>query len=103
MLIDIDLLFTWGAIAKEYKKNEIKEADVWIAGFEMIQKSLNKLLEKYEVKEISDFQNFDPELHEAIAQVASDEHESGQIVNVVQKGYILKDKILRPAKVTVAK
>ena len=46
---------------------------------------------------------FDPELHEALAQVPSEEHESGTIVEVFQKGYLIGDKVLRPAKVSVAK
>lgn len=75
----------------------------WITGFEMIEKSLTKMLSKHGVHEIKDYAEFDPEKHEAIMQVESPEHESGQIVAVLQKGYTFKDTILRPAKVSVAK
>lgn len=88
---------------QEYKKGINKDLDNWIIGFELIYKLLYKFLEKYSVQEIKDFSTFNPEIHEAIAQIESVEHQSGQIVSVVQKGFMLKGRILRPAKVTVAK
>lgn len=47
-------------------------------------------------------QPFNPEFHQAIMQVESDEHEEGVVVEEVQKGYMLKDKVLRPAMVKVS-
>jgi molecular chaperone GrpE len=73
------------------------------AGMEMVHKSLMKLLEKYGVKEFTSYDHFDPELHEALMNVESDKHESGQIVQVLEKGFMHKDVVLRPAKVSVAK
>jgi molecular chaperone GrpE len=86
-----------------YKKGENKDIDKWLEGFELIYKSFYKFLDKYEIKEITDFSIFNPEYHEAIAQVESEKHKSGDIVSVLQKGFILKDRVLRPARVTVAK
>lgn len=74
-----------------------------LAGFELIYKSLLKMLEKYNIHEIKDIKTFDPLKHEAIMQVESAEHASGDIVKVLQKGYLLKDQIIRPVKVSVAK
>ena len=48
-------------------------------------------------------QAFDPELHEAMSQVESDEHEPNTVVGELQKGYQLNGRLLRPAMVTVAK
>ncbi len=48
-------------------------------------------------------EDFDPNLHEAISQIETDEVESGKIAHVVQQGYRLNDMVLRPAKVVVAK
>ncbi len=48
-------------------------------------------------------QAFDPELHEAMSQVDSDEHEPNTVVGELQKGYQLNGRLLRPAMVTVAK
>lgn len=45
---------------------------------------------------------FDPTQHEAMMQVASDDHPEGTVVAVLEKGYALKDRVIRPAKVSVA-
>lgn len=88
----------------EYQK---KRADVchesWIEGFELIRKTFNKFLQTYGVTQIEQMTGFDPQFHEAVAQVESTAHESGTIVEVVQKGYIFNGNVLRPARVTVAK
>jgi molecular chaperone GrpE len=46
---------------------------------------------------------FDPNLHEAIMSEDSDQHESGQVIEVLQQGYTLGDRVLRPAMVRVAR
>ncbi|GMU19631.1 MAG: protein GrpE [Candidatus Babeliales bacterium] len=79
-----------------------KDETCSLQGFELIYKSLQKILEKYGVQEIKEVTEFDPNLHEAIMQVESPDHKAGQIVQVLQKGYRFKDQILRPAKVSVA-
>jgi len=73
------------------------------AGIEMIYKSVTQLLNKYGVKEFTNYQAFDPELHEAVMDIESADHQSGQIVQVLEKGFMIKDKVLRPAKVIIAK
>jgi molecular chaperone GrpE len=77
-------------------------ADMY-AGIEMIYKSVVQLLNKYGVKEFTDYQQFDPEFHEALMDVDSADHATGQIVQVLEKGFMIKDKVLRPAKVMIAK
>ncbi|MNO06142.1 heat shock protein GrpE [compost metagenome] len=47
-------------------------------------------------------QPFNPEYHQAIMQVESEEFEEGIVVEEIQKGYLLKDKVLRPAMVKVS-
>lgn len=56
-----------------------------------------------EVIEIEEGGEFNPHLHEAILQVEDAKKQAGQIVQVIQKGYKYKERILRPAKVSVAK
>lgn len=85
------------------QKVESQDIQSWLAGFEMIRKSLQKLLEKYDVKEIPATLPFDPEYHEALVQVESPAHASGEIVGILQKGYTFRGEVLRPAKVSVAK
>lgn len=88
---------------QESNKDVSDHMKKWLSGFMMIGKSLNKILSRYGLKEITELKKFDPELHDAVAQVDSDKYESGEIVQVLQKGYFFKDQILRPAKVSVAK
>ncbi len=72
-------------------------------GVKLTYEQLKKILEKNHIKEISCEGEFDPEVHQAIMQVESDEHEPGDIVQVMQKGYTIKDRVLRPAMVSTCK
>lgn len=69
----------------------------------MIAKALHKLLAAHGVEEIKQVTIFDPMLHEALVQVEMPGQPSGSIVEVLQKGYMFKGEVLRPAKVSVAK
>ena len=91
------------AIVDDFERALAQPADQSREGFELIYKSLQKILQKYGVQEIKENTEFDPTLHEAIMQVESADHQAGQIVQVLQKGYRFKEQILRPAKVSVAK
>lgn len=75
-----------------------------LAGFELIYKDLVKLLEKNGVKPmtVTEDELFDPEFHEALMHVQQEGKQSGQIVQVLQKGYLFKGNVLRPAHVSVA-
>ena len=72
-------------------------------GVYLTYEQLKKVLEKNYIKEISCEGIFDPNLHQAVMQVESDEHESGQIVQTLQKGYTIKDRVLRPSMVSTSK
>ncbi|NDD54538.1 nucleotide exchange factor GrpE [bacterium] len=75
----------------------------WIDGFSLILKNAKKRLSDKGVEEIATAGMFDPALHEALMHVESPEHTSGQIVQVLEKGYTLKGKVLKYARVSVAK
>ncbi|MGB9800023.1 MAG: nucleotide exchange factor GrpE [Thermanaerothrix sp.] len=76
----------------------------WLEGIELIYKKLMAILEAEGVKRIpAEGAMFDPNLHEAISHDESPEHESGQIIEVVQQGYTIGDRVLRPALVRVAR
>ncbi|AJC87867.1 nucleotide exchange factor GrpE [Campylobacter insulaenigrae] len=64
---------------------------------------LLKKLEKHMVKSIDASGEFNPNLHEAMFHVESADHESGHIVQLLQKGYMMNDRVIRSAKVSVAK
>lgn len=71
-------------------------------GLQVMYQQLLSLLQAYNVQEITEVAAFNPELHEAVTQVPSQEHASGAIIEVLQKGYRLGDVVLRPAKVAIA-
>jgi molecular chaperone GrpE len=72
-------------------------------GMVMILKQLVDVLEKSGMEEIAaEGQDFDPNFHHAVQTVKSDEHGSGQVAKVLQKGYMLNTKVIRPAMVIVA-
>jgi molecular chaperone GrpE len=75
----------------------------WVEGLRAVHKNLLKVFADLEIQEISTSEEFNPELHEAIAQVESSERASGHIVDVVNKGYLFKGKVIKFAQVTVAK
>jgi molecular chaperone GrpE len=74
-----------------------------LEGIELINKLIEKLLVQYNIQAIEASTVFNPELHEAVMQVETNEHPSGAIVNLYQQGYTHKGKVLRPAQVSVAK
>ena len=80
------------------------EGAAWGEGVELIARKLASLLESEGVKPMdTDGKEFDPNLHEALTNEESDQHESGQIIGVVKQGYLLGDRVIRPALVRVAK
>ncbi len=84
------------------ESQEDKE-DGFYQGIEMIYEQLLALLEKNSIKEINGlYEKFDPVYHNAVAVGQSEEYEEGTIINVLQKGYMLNDKVIRPAMVMVA-
>jgi len=87
--------------AESEQENEVLEKIK--EGVELTFGQLKKVLEKNSIQEIDSDGAFNPEVHQAIMQVESDEHENGQIVQVLQKGYSIKDRVLRPAMVSTAK
>lgn len=81
----------------------VDEDSEFLSGVQMIYKQLLDVLKKEGLEIIdTEGQEFDPQYHEAIMQLDTDEYESGYIVEEVQKGYILEDIVVRPAMVKVA-
>lgn len=71
-------------------------------GIELTIKNFNSTFEKHNISKIETDGEFDPNVHNAVMQVDSENHESGQIVQELQKGYMLKDRLLRPSMVSIA-
>jgi molecular chaperone GrpE len=76
---------------------------VALDGISLIRKDLTALFDRVGITAMSPIATFDPALHEALASVDAPNHQSGDIVDVLQKGYLFKGQVLRPAKVSVAR
>lgn len=76
----------------------------WAEGIDLIYRKMKAMIEAEGVEAIeAEGQPFDPTLHEAISHEESDELREGYVIDVVQQGYMMGDRVLRPAMVRVAK
>ena len=83
------------AAAEEHQEAQLEE------GVRLVHRSLAALLERHGVTPIETDGKFDPHVHEALLSQPS-EAEEGSVIDVVQKGYKLGDRVVRPARVVVA-
>jgi molecular chaperone GrpE len=75
----------------------------WFEGVALVHRKLRSILESVDIERIEAVgQPFDPNVHEAVLQEESDEHESGTVIKELQTGYRLNDRVIRPAMVVVA-
>ena len=81
-----------------------KGIDAVESGLEMTVKLFHDVFKKYDVVTVeTDGKIFDPKQHEAMTTIEKEGVTSGAIIQVIQKGYFLKDRLLRPARVIIAK
>jgi molecular chaperone GrpE len=71
-------------------------------GVRLVHRSLASLLERHGVQQIPTDGKFDPHVHEALLAQPSEDAETGAVIDVVQKGYKIGDRVVRPARVIVA-
>jgi len=91
------------SIPAEARANLPAQAKAVIEGVEATERQLMSTLERHGVKRIDAAGvKFDPHLHQAIAEVPGSGRPAGTVVDVVQSGYRIADRLLRPAMVTVA-
>ncbi|MHB8618996.1 MAG: nucleotide exchange factor GrpE [Chloroflexota bacterium] len=82
---------------------QIKD-ESWVSGVSLTEKQLRAALEKEGLRAIEAMgQKFNPNLHEAVANEPSDEHEDDTVIGEFQKGYKLHDRVIRPSIVKVSK
>ena len=82
--------------AEEHQEAQLEE------GVRLVHRSLASLLERNGVREIAAEGKFDPHVHEALLTQPAEDKEQGDVVDVLQKGYKLGDRVVRPARVIVA-
>ena len=84
------------AAAEEHEEAQLEE------GVRLVHRALVDALQKEGLAEIETDGQFDPHVHEALLSQPDDDRESGAILDVLQKGYRIGDKVVRPARVIVA-
>lgn len=105
-----------GAMAKRYlvvlddleralkNRPDSGESAAWSCGIDLIFQKLQGILEAEGITRMpAETETFDPARHEAISQEDSPDHESGQVIEVLQQGYLIGDRVLRPAIVRIAR
>ncbi len=99
-----DLLEVLDNFERAIEQDEKNDANAqFVKGMEMVLKQLQDVLKKNGIEEIEALgKAFDPNFHHAVIMEASDEYDQGCVTEVMQKGYKLKDRVIRPSMVKVA-
>jgi molecular chaperone GrpE len=87
-------------------KNAPQNAEIkgWVEGIQLIYQKLQNILDSEGVQRIpAENETFDPNRHEAIATEENPLFESGRVIEIIQQGYTIGDRVIRPARVKIAK
>lgn len=106
LLLEIIEVLNFFDMAMSYSKNqENSEVKNFLIGFKMIYDKLNEILKSNKVIEIEAKigQEVDAKKHESVDQIEDDQYKPNQIVKIVEKGYMLHDRVIKPAKVVICK
>ncbi|GAA7348122.1 nucleotide exchange factor GrpE [Helicobacter pylori] len=102
--IALDLLPVIDALLGAHRSAiEVDKESALTKGLELTMEKLHEVLARHGIEGIECLEEFDPNFHNAIMQVKSEEKENGKIVQVLQQGYKYKGRVLRPAMVSIAK
>lgn len=100
----LDVLDNFERAQSVANENEEGAGEAYIEGMRLIYQRFVEVLRQNGLERVpAKGEEFDPNLHEAVSQIETDEVQSGKVAHVVQDGYRLKEMVLRPAKVVVAK
>ena len=92
------------AIKNDESLKNSQELDKFLENITVIEKDLISIFEKNKIKKIiTQNQKFDPNLHQAMSEIEDEKSETGSILQEIQPGYMLAERLLRPALVAVAK
>ena len=85
-------------------KNDDENIKTFVEGIELTEKQIITIFEKFKIEQVKSLDsNFDPNFHQAMFEVESEDKAPGTVVEVVQEGYKIGDRLLRPALVGVSK
>ena len=92
------------AIKNDEKLKDNKDLDKFLENISIIEKDLISIFEKNRIKKIdTKGKKFNPNYHQAMSEIEDDKAEPGSIIQEIQAGYMLGERLLRPALVSVAK
>ena len=92
------------AIKNDEKLKENKDLGKFLENINIIEKDLISIFEKNRIKKIdTENKKFDPNIHQAMSEIEDDKFEPGTILQELQVGYMLADRLLRPSLVSVSK
>ena len=92
------------AIKNDEKLKDNKDLDKFLENINIIEKDLISIFERNRIKKIdTKGKKFDPNYHQAMSEIEDDKAEPGSIIQEIQAGYMLGERLLRPALVSVAK
>ena len=92
------------AIKNDEKLKDNKDLDRFLENINIIEKDLISIFERNRIKKIdTKDKKFDPNFHQAMSEIEDDKAEPGSIIQEIQAGYMLGERLLRPALVSVAK
>ncbi len=85
-------------------KNDDNNIKSFTEGVDLIYKDFIKTLEKFGIKKIDCLgKKFDPNFHQAVSEEETNAKNNGEIIKIIQSGYLINDRLLRPASVIIAK
>jgi molecular chaperone GrpE len=99
-----DILPFLDSLDRALEHKDTDDAQAFRDGVALIQEQLLCCLKKHGVERIESVGvNFDPNIHEALMQMESPDHEDNQVVSEMEKGYLLNGRLIRPSRVCVCK
>lgn len=104
VLNTLDNLQRSAALTKDTQRPTEEQYQALCEGIRLVERELIQTLERYKIKEIDpNIVKFNPNLHQAMFEMPRDDVEQGTIIEVIQKGYQIDQRVLRPALVGLAK
>ena len=92
------------SIKNDKLKDDDENISKFVEGIELTEKQIITIFEKFKIEKVESLDaNFDPNIHQAMFEVESEDKEPGTVVEVVQEGYKIGERLLRPALVGVSK
>jgi len=100
-----ELLPVWDNIGRALEAvDATHHLESLVEGVQMVHSQLLEVLKKYHCEKIeAKFQPFDPHFHESVAQIPNSEHPANTVIEEVQPGFLLFDRVVRPSQVVLAR